>query len=68
MTCSIHLLRENLLCLCIPLQHFGVLTQLSTNLLLVTTDIGDAREEKIQALHNLIPMSVLSLDVLLHLT
>ena len=47
LACSVHLLRENLLCLCIPLQHFGVLTQLSTNLLLVKTDIGDAREEKI---------------------
>ena len=44
------------------------MTQLSTNLLLVTADVGDAREEKIQALHNLIPMSVLSLDVLLHPT
>ena len=37
-------------------------------MLLVTTDVSDAREEKIQALHNLIPVSVLSLDVLLHPT
>ena len=43
-----------------------MMAQLSTDLLLVATNVGDAREEEIQAFHNLIPVSILCLNVFLH--
>jgi hypothetical protein len=33
--------------LTITLQHLGMMTQLSADLLLVAADVGDAREEEI---------------------
>ncbi|KAG2653994.1 hypothetical protein PVAP13_1NG419119 [Panicum virgatum] len=50
----------------ISLHYLGVVSQLSANLLLIAANVGDARKQKIQALHNLIPVSVLHLRTLLH--
>ena len=66
LTRCFHLPGEDLLSSAVPRHHLGIVFEMSTDLLLVATDVSNSREQQIQTLHHLLPMMITLAFVLLH--